>query len=46
MTTLTSKSRAVSNPAQTIKTPHFVADERGKYRASKALTEVRIIKGS
>jgi len=46
MTTLTSKSSAVSNPATTIKIPHFVADERGKYRARTALTEAQIIKAA
>lgn len=46
MTTAISKSRAVSNPAKTIKIPHFVADERGKYRARTALTEQQIIKAA
>lgn len=46
MTASTSKSSAVSNPATTIKIPHFVADERGKYRARTALTEAQIIKAA
>lgn len=46
MTTLTSKSSAVANPAKIIKIPHFVADERGKYRARAALTDEQIIKAA
>ncbi len=46
MTTLISKSSAVSNPAKTIKIPHFVADERGKYRARAPLTDEQIIKAA
>nr|WP_104422762.1 DNA repair protein RadC [Methylobacter tundripaludum] len=33
-------------PAKTTKIPHFVCDERGKYRASKPLTDKQIIKAA
>lgn len=46
MTTTISKSSAVVNPATPIKIPHFVADERGKYRARTALSEAQIIKAA
>ncbi len=42
----TSKSRAVPRRDFTIKIPYFVSDERGKYSASKALTEDQIIKAA
>jgi DNA repair protein RadC len=46
MTPSIRKCREASRPATTTKIPHFIADERGKYRARTALTDVQIIKAA
>jgi hypothetical protein len=44
--TTSSTGKGCAVLAATIKIPHFVSDERGKYRARTVLTEDQIIKAA